>query len=125
MTNLATNETSSSSFNLKLGKLLFSDPQRERDNSIVVANTSDISANIKPGDLLRIDFTATDLTEGLYIITLDDGWIGYRFFQRMPELRMLDETGCHPISLKMLESIKVVGKVQDIYRSGNKGNNYV
>ncbi len=113
-------ETLETKFNLKLGRILFSDPQRERSNSIVVANSSDITANIKPGDLLKVDFTETDLSEGLYIITLDDGWIGYRFFQRMPDLRMLDEAGNHPISLKTLSGIKVVGKVKDIYRSGNR-----
>ncbi len=117
MSNLTTQEIKLNNFNLSLGAALFSDPQRERNNAIVVANTSDITANIKPGDLLRVDFTSTDLTEGLYIITLDDGWIGYGFFQRMPDLRMRDETGSHPISLKTLSSIKVVGKVKDIYRT--------
>lgn len=53
--------------NLNLGCGIFSDPQRERSDAIVVANTSDITANIKPGDLIRIDFTSTDLNEGLYI----------------------------------------------------------
>lgn len=125
MANLITQEIAVTGFNLRLCSALFSDPMRDRNNAIVVADTSDISANIQPGDLLQVDFTATDLTEGLYIITLDDGWIGYRFFQRMPDLRMRDETGCHPISLKMLQSIKVVGKVIDIYRSGNKEVNNV
>jgi hypothetical protein len=125
MLNLINQQNTPSDFNLRLGSALFSDPLRERNNAIVLANTSDATANIQHGDLLQVDFTSTDLTEGLYIITIDDGWIGYRFFQRMPDLRMRDETGCHPISLKMLQSIKVVGKVKDIYRSGNKGVHYV
>lgn len=120
MPSLITSKLSPVNFNLKLGHVLFSDPQRERDNAIVVANTSDLTANIQPGDLIQIDFTATEITDGLYIITLDDGWIGYRFFQRMPTLHMRDSEGSHPLTLSMLKSIKVVGKVKDIFRSGNR-----
>ena len=90
-------------FSLRLGNKLFSDPMRERNNAIVVANTSDATANIQPGDLLQVDFTATELIEGLYIITLDDGWIGYRFFQRMPTLYMKDNEGNSPVTLAMLK----------------------
>ena len=120
MYDLITPKFSPVNFNLKLGHVLFSDPQRERYNAIVVANTSDLTVNIQPGDLIQIDFTATEITDGLYIITLDDGWIGYRFFQRLPTLHMNDSEGSHPITLSMLNSIKVVGKVKDIFRSGNR-----
>ena len=120
MSSLITQEISPVNFNLKLSQVLFSDPLRERDNAIVVANTSDLTANIQPGDLIQIDFTATEITDGLYIITLDDGWIGYRFFQHMPHLHMRDSIGSHPVTLTMLNSIKVVGKVKDIFRSGNR-----
>ena len=121
MNNLKLHEFNQNNFNLHLGATLFSDPMRERDNAIVVANTSDITANIQRGDLLQVDFTATELIEGLYIITLDDGWIGYRFFQRMPTLHMKDGTGNYSVTLNMLNSMKVVGKVKNIFRSATRG----
>lgn len=110
-------KTQNTRFNLELIHTLFSDPQRDRNNSIVVANHDDITANIRASDLIRVDFTETQILEGLYIITLDDGWIGYRFFQRMPNLFMRDGTESYPVTQAMLNSIKVVGKVIDIYRS--------
>lgn len=117
MNNIVQSENNHSGFNLSLGQRLFSDPRRERDNAIVVANHEDIVAGIKPNDLLRVDFTNTTLNEGLYIITLDDDWIGYRFFQRMPTLHMRDNISNYPVTPEMLKSIKVVGKVIDIYQS--------
>lgn len=108
-------------FNIKLIRALFSDPLRERDNAVVVSNRADIVAGISPGDLLLIDFTDNTLNEGLYIVTLDDGWIGYRFFERKPSLYMRDNKSSYLVTPAMLESIKVVGKVKDIYRSVNKG----
>lgn len=121
MNNIVQSENNNSGFNLRLGNVLFSDPQRDRDNAVVVANHEDIVANISAGDLLLVDFTDTQLIEGLYIISLDDDWIGYRFFHRMPTLHMRDGIGNYPVTPDMLESIKVVGKVKDIYRSVNKG----
>ena len=119
MNNIVQSESNQTGFNLRLSKRLFSDPRRERDNAIVVANHEDITAGIKPNDLLRVDFTDTKLGEGLYIITLDDDWIGYRFFHRMPTLHMRDNISNYPVTPDMLKSIKVVGKVIDIYRSSN------
>lgn len=121
MNNLAQSENNQTGFNLRLGNALFSDPQRDRDNAIVVANHQDITAGIEANDLLRIDFTDTKISEGLYIITWDDDWIGYRFFQRMPALHMRDNISNYPVTPDMLKSIKVVGKVKEIYRSANKG----
>lgn len=120
MNNIVQSENNQSGFKLSLGKSLFSDPCQERDNAIVVANHHDIVAGINAGDLLLVDFTDTKLYEGLYIITLDDDWIGYRFFHRMPTLHMRDGIGNYPVTPDMLKSIKVVGKVKDIYRSSNK-----
>ncbi|PPC82615.1 MAG: hypothetical protein CTY38_06060 [Methylotenera sp.] len=119
MTSLVPSEMNSSVFNLSLGALLFSNPQRDRDNAIVVANHQDITAGIEANDLLRIDFTVNTIEGegGLYVITQDDEWIGYRFFQCMPNLHMRDNTGCHPVTEDILKSIKVVGRVKDIYRS--------
>lgn len=104
-------------FKLHLGRQLFSDPRRDRDNAIVVANHPDTTAGIEAGDLLRIDFTQNTIGEGLYVITLDDDWIGYRFFQRRPNLHMRDDTGTYPVTPKIMQRIKVVGKIKDIYRN--------
>ncbi len=104
-------------FNLHLGHLLFSDPSRDRSGAVVVANHSDETAGIDAGDLVRIDFTENKIYEGLYVVTLDDGWIGYKFFQRMPSLHVREYDGMHAVTPKMIERIKVVGKVKDIYRS--------
>lgn len=120
MNNIVQSENNNIGFNLRLGNVLFSDPQRDRDNAVVMANHEDIVANISAGDLLLVDFTDTQLIEGLYIITLDDDWIGYRLFHRMPTLHMRDGIGNYPVTPDILESIKVVGKVKDIYRSVNK-----
>ncbi|WP_334106834.1 hypothetical protein [Methylobacillus sp.] len=50
-----------SNFNIKLGRLLFSDPQRDRQRAIVVANHQDIVAGIEALDLVRVDFKACRL----------------------------------------------------------------
>ena len=121
MNNPVLSEINQTGFNLRLGNALFSDPQRDRDNSVVIANHADTVVGVSAGDLLLVDFTDTQLIEGLYIITLDDDWIGYRFFHRMPTLHMRDGIGDYPVSPDMLESIKVVGKIKDIYRTVNKG----
>lgn len=112
-------------FNLRLGSSLFSDPQRERSNAVVVANHPDETAMIKAGDLLRMDFTDTQLSDGLYVISFDDEWIGYRMFQRMPTLHMLDSRNSYPVTAEMLASIKVIGKVKDIYRSTSEEKHHV
>lgn len=113
-----TNVDQNRGFNLRLGAALFSDPQRDRSNAVVVANIPDEVAKIKAGDLVRIDFTTNQLADdGLYIITLDDGWIGYRFFQRMPSWHIREDTGIYPVTASMQKSIKVVGRVKGIYRS--------
>lgn len=104
-------------YNLNLGRMLFSDPLRDRDNAVVVANHKDWVAEIEAGDLVRIDFTANEIIEGLYVVTIDDDFICYRFFQRRPKLHMRDDTGSYPVDAKMLARIKVVGRVKDIYRS--------
>lgn len=121
MNNLVQSEMSSSGFNLSLGALLFSDPQRDRDNAIVVANHEDITAGIKANDLLRIDFTANKIDrDGLYVITLDDGWIGYRRFHFSPiepRLRIIGSHHDEAVTPDMLTKIKVVGQVKDIYQS--------
>lgn len=117
MTRLSAQEAAGNSFNLNLGRVLFSDPQCDRSNAVVVANHPDEPAGIEAGDLVRIDFTENKIFEGLYVITLDDGWIGYRFFQRMPSLHVREYDGMHAVTPKMIERIKVVGKVKDIYRS--------
>ena len=117
-----TRELAGACFNLRLGNVLFSDPQRDRDNAVVVANHHDITAGIEANDLLRVDFTVNQISRdgGLYIITLDDGWIGYRFFQYMPTLHMRDGKDNYLVTPEMLKSIKVIGKVKDIYRSSLK-----
>ena len=124
MNNLVQLENNHKGFNLSLGKLLFSDPQRNRDNAIVVANHEDITADIKANDLLRIDFTANKIDrDGLYVITLDDGWIGYRRFHfspMEPKLRIIGSHHDEAVTQNMLEKIKVVGRVKEIYRSTSK-----
>ncbi|MDR5171581.1 hypothetical protein IHQ56_07115 [Methylobacillus flagellatus] len=106
-----------SSFNIKLGRALFSDPQRDRHRAIVVANHQDIVAGIEALDLVRVDFTANKIDrDGLYIITLDDNWIGYRRFQYAPELKIIDDNTSYLVTDEMMKSIKVVGRVLDIYR---------
>lgn len=124
MLNLTTQETIHSGFNLRLGALLFSDPQRDRHSAVVVANHPDIEADIKACDLVRVDFTKNQIDrDGLYIITLDDGWIGYRRFQFMPfepRLRIVDSHGSSAVTPDILKTIKVIGLVTDIYRSTSK-----
>lgn len=117
MSNLSTQKATPSGFNLALGRMLFSDPLSKPDNAVVVANHKDFVAGIEAGDLVRLDFTSTEITEGLYVITLDDDWIGYRFFQRRPNLHMRDDTGTYPVTPKIMQRIKVVGKVKDVYRN--------
>lgn len=117
MHNITTATSNPDGFNLSLGRALFSDPSRSKDNAVLQANASDIVANIKAGDLVRIDFTETHIRDGLYIITLDDNWIGYRRFQRMPDLRISDGDSMIPVTPEILRSIKVVGEVKEIYRS--------
>lgn len=104
-------------FNLSLGRALFSDPPRSRENAVLQANASDIVAGINAGDLVRIDFTQTVIHEGLYVVTLDDNWIGYRRFQRMPDLRILDGEKTIPVTPEILKEMKIVGMVKEIYRS--------
>lgn len=116
MNSLIAPEVADCSFNLTLGRHLFSDPQRDRSNAIVVANHKDWTAGIEAGDLLRIDFTDHTIGEGLYVITCDDDWIGFRFFHRGPELHMKDDLGSSPVTPTIMQSIKVVGRVKDIYR---------
>jgi hypothetical protein len=42
MANLQTTENQTEDFNIRLGRLLFSDPLREPDKAVVVANHQDI-----------------------------------------------------------------------------------
>lgn len=118
MTNLTTQQDNPSRFNLNLGADLFSDPQRDRTNAIVAANHADITADIQAGDLIRIDFTANLIDrDGLYVITLDDEWIGYRRFKLTPSLHLIDGLQSCLVNSEMINSIKVIGRVVDIYRS--------
>lgn len=104
-------------FNLKLGRALFSHPEIDRHRAIIVANHRDIGAGIESQDLLRVDFTANIIDRnGLYIITLHDNWIGYRRFQYAPTLKMIDATHSYDVTEEVIRSIKVVGRVLDIYR---------
>jgi hypothetical protein len=105
-------------FNLNLGRTLFSDPQRDKQNAVVVSNHQDIVAGIEVNDLVKVDFTVNQIDrDGLYVITLDDGWIGYRRFQFMPKLRVVDSHDSYSVTPEILAKIKVVGLVKDIYRS--------
>lgn len=117
MHNITTATSNQDGFDLSLGRALFCDPSRRKDNAVLQENASDIVANIKAGDLVRIDFTETHIRDGLYVITLDDNWIGYRRFQRMPDLRISDGDSMIPVTPEILRSIKVVGEVKEIYRS--------
>jgi len=111
-------ETQAPEFNIRLGRELFSDPQRDKSNCVVVANHEDITAGINAGDLVRIDFTENKIgSDGLYVITLDDGWAGYRFFDRRPNLVIVDPEKLIPVTHEVMCSIKVIGKVKDIYQS--------
>lgn len=104
-------------FNLKLSSL-FSDPQANRSNAIVVSNGSCPEVGIDVGCLVKIDFTITSIhCDGLYVITLDDEWIGYRRFQFMPDLKVITGDVVTTVTPKIWQSIKVVGLVKDIYRS--------
>lgn len=125
MNNIVQSEINNSGFNLRLSAMLFSDPLRERDNAVVVANHQDITAGIEANDLVRIDFTANQIDrDGLYVITLDDDWIGFRrfvFSPIEPRLRVMDSHDSYAVTQEMLDKIKIVGRVKDIYRSVNKG----
>lgn len=129
MPNLTTPETTKSGFNLSLVNKLFSDPQRDRHNAVVMANHQDITAGIEACDLVRVDFTKNQIDrDGLYIITLDDGGAMYRRFQFMPlepRLRIIDSHGSSAVTPEILATIKVIGLVKGIYRSANKEFNHV
>jgi hypothetical protein len=104
-------------FNLKLSGL-FSDPQASRSNAIVVSNGACQDEGIEVGSLVKIDFTINSIKhDGLYVITLDDEWIGYRRFQFMPDLKVITGDVITTVTPNIMRSIKVVGLVKDIYRS--------
>lgn len=117
MRNITTATSNPDGFELSLGRALFSDPSRSKESAVLQANAGDVVAGIKAGDLIRIDFTDTQIREGLYVITLDDNWIGYRRFQRMPDLRISDGDSMIPVTPEIFKSIKIVGAVKEIYRS--------
>lgn len=105
-------------YNLKLGRVLFSDPQRDKCNAIVVSNSSESEHGIEAGGLIKIDFTINEIKfDGLYVITLNDGWIGYRRFQFMPYLKVVSEYGNEDVTSEILKTIKVVGLVKAIYKA--------
>jgi len=104
-------------FNLRLSAL-FSDPQASRSDAIVVSNGSCPDEGIEVGWLVKIDFTINSIKhDGLYVITLDDEWIGYRRFQFMPDLKVITGDVITTVTPNIMRSIKVVGLVKDIYRS--------
>lgn len=105
-------------FNINLGRVLFSDPQATRENAIVVSNGSARDEGVNVGDLVKIDFTRNTIDrDGLYVITLDDNYICYRRFQYAPELKVLEHDGTVKVTPEMLQRTKVVGLVKEIYRS--------
>jgi|GEM_PF-1940004 len=124
MNNIEQSENNHNGFNLSLGNILFSDPQRDRHNAVVVANHQDVEAGINACDLVRVDFTKNHIDrDGLYIITLNDEWIGYRRFHFShvePRLRIIGSHHDEAVTQEMLDKIKVVGRVIDIYRSTSK-----
>jgi hypothetical protein len=104
-------------FNLKLADL-FSDPQADRASAIVVSNGSCPEEGIVAGGLVKIDFTINSINyDGLYVITLNDEWIGFRRFQFMPDLRCITAGLEAAITPEIMQTIKVVGLVKDIYQS--------
>lgn len=104
-------------FNLKLSRL-FSDPQANKHSAIVVSNGAYPEEGIEGGELLKIDFTVNSINhDGLYVITLDNKWIGYRRFQFMPDLRLITGDVITKVTPEIRQSIKVVGLVKDVYRS--------
>ena len=104
-------------FNLKLSSL-FSSPPSERNCAIVVTNSSSPDEGINAGNLLEIDFTKNTIEhDGLYVITIDDEWIGYRRFQLMPDLRIVSGGEASSVPSGMMKSLKVVGLVKRVYRS--------
>lgn len=104
-------------FNLNLSSLFSSLPS-ERNCAIVMTNTSSPDEGINAGNLLEIDFTKNTIEhDGLYVITLDDEWIGFRRFQFMPDLRIVSGSEVSRVTPEIMRSIKVVGLVKRVYRS--------
>lgn len=121
MLNLASHVNNSSGLNLRLGRELFSNPSAERDNCVVMVKHQDTTIGVEVDDLLRIDFTQTQVvSDGWYAITLNDGWIGYRFFCHYPSgLYVQDGRESILVTPEIIKSLKVIGKIKDIYRSTN------
>ncbi|MCB5184014.1 hypothetical protein LG201_02205 [Methylobacillus gramineus] len=104
--------------NIKLGRALFSNPQRDKHSAVMTSNVQDVFAGIKVQDLVRVDFTVNKIYgDGLYVITLDDNWIGYRRFQYSPKLKIVSDGTSYLVTDELMKSIKIVGLVLDIYRS--------
>lgn len=100
-----------------LGRTLFSRPSSDQSNAIVVSHGAMPNEGISAGDLLRIDFTINTIEDdGLYVVTLDGEWIGYKRFQRIPGV-LFDVTDSMLVSPDILEKVEVVGLVKEIYRS--------
>lgn len=100
-----------------LGRALFSPPSTDRNNAIVSSKGSMPSEGIAAGDLLRIDFTATTIDrDGLYVVTMDDEWIGYKRFQCTPG-GLFNITDGVPVSPDLLEGARVIGLVKEIFHS--------
>ena len=105
-------------FNLHLGRSLFSDPINTRNGAVVMLNHPEPDLGMNAGELVLIDFTVNEIhSDGLYVITLDDDWIGFRRFQLMPNLNTIDRDGAHVVPASMKAAMKVVGLVTNIYRS--------
>lgn len=106
--------------NLRLGNALLAIPSQDHRDAIVQVKSSCPVAEVNAMDLIRIDFGINQIRyDGLYLITLDDNWIGFRRFQFTPTLQMRDSVSSYPVTPEIMKSIKVIGLVKDVYQSSN------
>lgn len=102
--------------NLVLGRQLVAAPPSEQHNALVQSRAASADTGINSGDLLLMDFSEQEIREGIYLVTLDDQWIGYRRFKRIPDLHVQERDIYRKVTPHMLRKIKVVGKVKAIYQ---------
>jgi len=108
-------------FNQSLFSRVFGAPSACRDNALVEVKFTSPPAQLRVGDLLRVDFEQRKLThEGLYIICIGDEWIGVRQLDVTGDgWRMYDDgPGKEPRLLtdEEVAGFQVVGIVKDVYK---------
>ena len=104
-------------YNLALGRQLIQAPSTDPTRAIVHVDGYCHDTGVSPGDLCCVDFTDTALGDGLFIITVDDQWIGFKRFQRTADgrLQVIERGAATDVASQSTESFKVIGRVLAVY----------